>query len=317
MSYLAGILVIGGRGGKAFDFNGVGNGATLRKIWVWAGGWQIKAIKVWLTDGQSQEFGEPAGSFSEFILEDGEHFTSLSLWGNGAGTRLGAIKFKTNRSREFFAHMTSWGLKTEYPVDVGSGICMGITGHAGSDIDCLGFIFINTIRSTQLTDVWYPTLHDVIPNVAVEEMKSMSYQNNTTETLNYTLETSKKITKRSSWSVTNKLEFTFSMEVKAGIPEVAEISTGFGFKVGSEDTFTLDFTEEKNEKFSFPITVPPGKTMDADMTIGRAVVDLPYTGTVQITCYNNSVLEFKTSGTYKGVTYTKAKIVVKESAKSL
>ncbi|MCI4390320.1 hypothetical protein PGIGA_G00121300 [Pangasianodon gigas] len=192
MSYLADILIIGGQGGNPFNFNGTGNGATLRKIWVWAGGWQIKAIKVWLTDGQSREVGQPGGKFSEFTFEDGEHFTSLSLWGNGAGTRLGAIKFKTNRSREFFAHMTDWGLKTEYPVDVASGICMGIAGHAADDVDCLGFIFINTVKSTVLTNVQYPTLHDVIPNVAVEEIKSMTYHNNSTETQEYRIETSKK-----------------------------------------------------------------------------------------------------------------------------
>ncbi|XP_053530110.1 aerolysin-like protein [Ictalurus punctatus] len=312
MSYLSPILVIGGGGGKSFNFNGVGNGATLKKIWVWAGGWQIKAIKVWLTDGQIGQFGEPAGRFSEFSFEDGEHFTSLSLWGNGAGTRLGAIKFRTNRSREFFAQMTDWGLKTEYPIDVGSGICVGITGHSGADMDSLGFEFINTVKSTKLTNVQYPTLHDVIPNVAVEEIKSTTYENKSTQTQEYKLETSKTIIRKSSWSVTNKLEFTFSMEVKAGIPEVVEVSAGFGFTVGTESSYGLENSEERTELFSFPVKVPPGKTVHVDITIGRATVDLPYTGTVQITCYNGSVLEFPTSGIYKGLNYTDAKVVVKE-----
>ncbi|XP_035385957.1 aerolysin-like protein [Electrophorus electricus] len=317
MSYLAPVLVIGGQGGGKFDFDGIGNGATLRKIWVWAGGWQIKAIKVWLTDGQCRQFGNPAGDFKEFTFEDGEHFTSLSLWGNGAGTRLGAIKFKTNRSPEFFAHMTDWGLKTEYPIDTGSGICVGVTGRAGSDIDSLGFKFINTIKSTVLKNMNYPTLHSVIPKVAVEEIKSMTYHNNTSEMQEYKIESSKTVTKKSSWSVTNKIEFNFSFEVQAGIPEVVEIKTGFGFTVGTESTYSLENSEEKTETFSFSFKVPPGKVVDVDITIGRVTVDLPYTGTVQITCFNNSVLEFPISGTYKGVTYTEAKAVVNESAKLL
>ncbi|KAG7318923.1 hypothetical protein KOW79_017397 [Hemibagrus wyckioides] len=315
MSYLAPVLRIGGQGGSEFDFNGIGNGATLKKIWVWAGGWQIKAIKVWLTDGQSRQFGNSDGKYSEFTFEDGEYFTSLSLWGNGAGTRLGAIKFKTNyknTTREFFAHMTDWGLKKEYPIDVGSGICMGIAGRAGSDIDSLCFIFINTVKSTKLTNVQYPTLHSVIPNVAVEEIKSTTYRNNTSQTQEYKLETSKTITRKSSWSVTNKLETSFNMEVKAGIPEVVEVTAGFSLTVGSESSYGLENTEERSERFSFPVKVPPGKTVDVDITIGRATVDLPYNGTVQITCYNNSVLEFKTSGTYKGLSYTDAKIIVNE-----
>nr|BAK19071.1 PL-toxin II [Plotosus lineatus] len=306
MSYLAGILVIGGRGGSSFRFNGLGNGSTVRKIWVWAGGWQIKSIKVWLTDGRVEQFGSPSGSYSEFEFQDGECMTSLSLWGNGAGTRLGAIKFKTNRSREFFAHMTDWGLKTEYPIDVGSGICVGVLGRAASDIDCFGFMFINTIKSTKLRNIEYPSLHSEIPEVAVEELKSMTYNNTTSETQEYKIETSKKITKTSSWSVSNNLESTLSIEVSAGIPEVADVTTGFAFTVSTESTRSLENSEERTETLSFPVKVAPGKSVDVEITIGRAAFDLPYKGTIEITCYNGSVLRFPTSGTYKGVTYTEA-----------
>ncbi|KAI4895240.1 hypothetical protein NFI96_004907 [Prochilodus magdalenae] len=317
MSYLAQIHVIGGNGGSPFDFDGIGNGATLQKIWVWVGGSQVKAITVWLTDGHSMQFGEPNGNYSEFTFQDGEHFTSLSLWGNRAGTRLGAIKFKTNHSREFFAHMTHGKLKTEYPIDTGSGICMGITGRAGADIDSLGFKFIDTIRSTVLTNVNYPTLHEVTPKVSVEEIKSLTYQNKSSVMQEYKIETSKKLTKTSSWSVTNKMEYSFHIEVKAVIPGVVEVSSGYSFTLGTEGTYGLENSEQKTELLSFPVHVPPGKTVDVDITIGRATVDLPYTGTVQITCYNGSVLEFQTSGIYKGLTYTNAKTVVNESQKQL
>ncbi|XP_062313713.1 uncharacterized protein LOC134017749 isoform X1 [Osmerus eperlanus] len=310
MSYLSPMLTIGGQGGSPFDFNGIDSGATLEKIWVWVGGWQVKALKVWLTDGRSQEFGEPAGKFSEFQFEDGEHFTKLSLWGNGAGTRLGAMKFQTNHSREFFAYMTDWELKTEYPVDVGSGICVGVSGKAGSDMDCLGFQFINTIKSTVLTDVYYPTLQGVIPQVATELIKSVTYKNNFTVPQEYKIETSKTITKKSLWSVTNKFETNFNCLVKAGIPEVAEVSAGYGFTLGTESPHGLEEERSHTECLSFPIDVPAGKTVHVDITIGRVTVDLPFTATVEITCLNNSVLRFKISGTYKGLTYTDAKVVV-------
>ena len=83
---------------------------------------------------------------------------SLSVWGNGAGTRLGAIKFKTNKSRKFFALMNDWDLKHEYPVDVVLGICVGVMGRAGADIDCLGFVFVKPIRHSVMTDMEYPTI---------------------------------------------------------------------------------------------------------------------------------------------------------------
>ncbi|RVE75192.1 hypothetical protein OJAV_G00014580 [Oryzias javanicus] len=312
MSYLTPLIEIGGQGGSPFTFTGEDNGATLKKIWVWTGGWQVKAVKVWLTDGRVQQFGNEGGEFSEFEFQDGEQITSLSLWGNGAGTRLGAIKFWTNQSREFFPKMTDWGLKTEYPIDVGSGICLGVFGRSGSDIDNMGFMFINTIKSTKLTNVYYPTLHQVIPQIATEEIKSLTYTNDTDVTQSYTVQTSKKITEKSSWSVKNKMETTFSVNVQAGIPEVVEVSGGFSFTVGVEASYGLENTVERTETLSFPVQVPPNKSVEVDITIGRATVDLPYTATVEITCYNDSVLKFNTSGEYKGVTYTDAKTVVKE-----
>ncbi|KAG7318934.1 hypothetical protein KOW79_017408 [Hemibagrus wyckioides] len=209
--------------------------------------------------------------------------------------------------------MSDYGLKTEYPIDVGSGICVGIGGRAGADIDSLCFKFINTIKSAKLTNVQYPTLYSLLPNVAVEEIKSMTYHNNTSETQEYELETSKTITRKSSWSVTNKLESMLHMEVKAGVPGLLEVETGFKLTVGNESSYGLENTEVKTEGYTFPVKVPPGKTIDVDITIGRATFDLPYTGTVQITCYNGSVMEFKTSGTYKGERYVASLMPLQKS----
>ncbi|XP_004086107.1 aerolysin-like protein [Oryzias latipes] len=312
MLYLVPMKMIGGQGGDSFNFTGESNGATLKKLWVWVGGWQVKGIKVWLTDGRVRQFGRAEGGFSEMEFQDGEQIKSLSLWGNGAGTRLGAIRIRTTAGQEFFPQMTDWGLKTEYPIDVGSGICLGVIGRCEVDIDSLGFVFINTIKSTELIDVYYPTLHQVIPQVATEEIKAVTYTNNTGVPQSYTIESSKTITKKSSWSVSNKMEATFSFEVKAGIPEVVESSTGFSFTTSTESSYGLENTDERKETFSFPVNVPPGKTVDVKVTIGRATVDLPYMGKVKITCCNGMPFKFNTSGIYKGVTYTDAKTIVTE-----
>ncbi|XP_058273163.1 aerolysin-like protein [Hemibagrus wyckioides] len=318
MSYLANVVEVGGEGGEAFDFNGTENGGMLKKIYVWEGDITLKAIKVWQTDGQSKQYGMPGGGdLKEFTFEDGEHFTSLSLWANKDGSRLGAIKFKTSHSREFYARLRCWRLKPEVSVDVASGICMGIKGRSGWDIDRFGFIFINTVKSAELTNVMYPNIHDVIPKVAVGEIKSMSYQNNTSETQQYTIETSKKITQTSSWSVTGKLELTYSLKVNAGIPLLVEGSSRYELNIGVEATYASETSEEKMELFSFPVKVPPGKTVDVHIALGQATVDLPFTGIVKITCYNGSVLELKTSGTYKGVAFSDGKVVVNESNKKL
>ena len=157
--------IIGGGGGTEFTFNGLENGATLKKIGVAVGGWQIKAVRAELTDGRVQTFGK-GHTFSEFTFEPGEIITKLSLWGNGAGTRLGGIKFWTSSGNKFEAYMNKWGLKTEYSIDVGSGVCLGLEGRSGSDMDCMGFLFINAIKSSVLTDMTYPSLAMYTPQVS-------------------------------------------------------------------------------------------------------------------------------------------------------
>ncbi|MGL5118690.1 MAG: jacalin-like lectin [Plesiomonas shigelloides] len=135
------LLSVGGGGGGPFSLNGLNNGSSLQKIWVWVGATQVKAVRAWLTDGREQTFGLPAGAHQEFVFQPGELITSMSLWGNGVDTRLGAIKFQTNHSKSFNLKMTHPGLKREYTVDVGSGLCLGIEGRYGHDIDCMGFVF--------------------------------------------------------------------------------------------------------------------------------------------------------------------------------
>ena len=159
------LKVIGGQGGLPFSFTGLHNGATLKKIGVAVGGWQIKAVRAELTDGRVQTFGK-GNSFREFTFKPNESITKLSLWGNGAGTRLGGIKFGTSSGNKFEAYMTKWRLKTEYSIDVGSGVCLGLEGSCSDDIDRMGFLFINAIKSAELTDLTYPSLPGYTPQVS-------------------------------------------------------------------------------------------------------------------------------------------------------
>ncbi|XP_078471050.1 aerolysin-like protein isoform X2 [Lampetra planeri] len=305
MSYPLTLHIIGGQGGNAFSFDGRSNAATLQKISVSVGGWQVRGVEVWLTDGRRQKFGTVDFSAQQFEFQSGEFMSQLSLWGNGAGTRLGAIKFRTSRNREFFAKMTDWGLKTEYKIDVGSGVCLGVGGRAGADIDSMGFLFINDIKSSVIQNMNYPTMHQVLPNVQMEEIKEMEYINDTSIMQSHTFQSSKKITKMSSWSTTNSIEFTFSLTVSAGIPEVVAVETGFSFTVGSSSTYKIENTEERMETLTFPVSVPPHKTITVVASIGRANIDLPYTALLRITCMNGALFDVPLRGVYKGLTYTK------------
>ncbi|XP_051784976.1 aerolysin-like protein [Erpetoichthys calabaricus] len=290
----------------------------LEKIAVWVGESQIKGMKIWLTNGEMKQFGYPYFWYPiEFTFQPGELFTSLSLWANKDETRLGAIMFKTNKNREFLARMNRWEVNVEFRVDVGSGVCLGVIGRSGWEIDALGFMFLDSIKSIVMKNVEYTTLHQVIPSVTVEEIKSMTYRNKLTVGQEYTLDTSKTITRKSSWSVTNSLESSFSVSVQAGIPEVVEVNSQLSFKLGNIATYELETIEEKTEPLSYVIKVPPGKTMNINITIGRVNMYLPYKATVIVTGTDGSTYHYIKTGTYNGITYTDAKAVITESKKQL
>uniref|UniRef100_A0AAY5KKL9 Jacalin-type lectin domain-containing protein n=1 Tax=Esox lucius TaxID=8010 RepID=A0AAY5KKL9_ESOLU len=287
------LYLIGGQGGGSFELTGRDNGATLKKIGVAVEGWQIKAVRAELTDGRVKTFGE-ANTFSEFEFSLGERITKLSLWGNGAGTRLGGIRIWTSKGREFFQHMNSWPLKTEYSIDVGSGVCLGLQGRCGADIDSMGFLFISPIRTSVLTDMRYPNLAMFTPQ---------------------TVQYSRTVTKSSSWTTTNKIESTINISVKAGIPDLVEVSGGWSLTVGQQQSSSMSNQETITEADTATVKIPPGKTVSVEMSVGRAVIDLAYSAVVKVTCLNGSELVFPSTGNYNGVNYTSVNIRTTESDK--
>ena len=214
------VWIIGGRGGGAFNFYGGSDGSMLEKIGVWEGGWQIKSVKIWLTNGLIRQFGNPSGPYKEYAFQPGELMTSMSLWGNGEGTRLGAIKFTTNKKGNFFAKMTDWGLKQEYPIDVGSGASIGVMGRCGSDIDCMGFVFIKPLRSSNLIDMHYPTIGFEQANVQMSDIKSAEYNNDLNVPQSFIFEDSTTVTKKEFWSVTAGLELLTVLVLRREFPNL-------------------------------------------------------------------------------------------------
>lgn len=305
-------MIIGGQGGNAFSFYGGFDGAMLEKIGVWIGGWQIKAVKVWLTNGKVAQFGNPGGPYQEFAFEKAELITSMSLWGNGAGTRLGAIKFQTNQGRNFFAKMDKWGLKQEYPVDVGSGLCVGVMGRAGADVDCMGFVFVKPIRESVMINMNYPTIGLESPKVRPDTLASATYENKSDKPQTLSFEATKKLVRKESWSITAGMEFAFGYKVKAGVPEVAGTEKNYTFTVSVSGTYSQENTEERTETWKFPVDVPARRTVDAVMSIGRADISLPYNAQVRVITTDGSELVFDVNGTYEGVTYTKVNVKVDE-----
>ena len=143
----------------------------------------------------------------------------------------------------------------------------------------------------------------------------MSYHNDTTVDQQQTMAYSRSVTKSTTWSTSTNIEATVSMSVNAGIPALVEMSGGFGLTVGAAQSSSMTNEETIIESDEINVTVPAGKTVSVELSVGRAVIDLAYSAKVKITCLNGSELVFPSTGNYTGVAYTAVTVKTTESDK--
>ncbi|XP_061883455.1 aerolysin-like protein [Entelurus aequoreus] len=295
--------VVGGPGGTPFYFDGRANGAFLQKIGVAVGARQIKAVRAELSDGRMKTFGDAKGNtFSEFTFDNGEHITKLSLWKNSAGTHLGAIKLSTSSRQEFYAHMTNSPMGSEVPIDVGSGVCLGLEGRSDTDINAMGFVFINAIKSAVLTNITYPNLDSYTPQIIKVDVQSDRHFNPTDVPLDQKCTYSKCVTETAKWSTTSKIETVVSMKISAAMVEV----NGENQLVpGDTHIYPISHSEVRTKSDEVSVTIPPENTKTVEFSVDKEVItDLDFKAVVKISCQNGKELTFNSTGNYNGVAYS-------------
>jgi hypothetical protein len=309
MGLYANPLLIGGGGGSRHDYYAA-DGKVLDKIGVWAEGWQIKAIRLWRTGLPAQTAGNPSGAYREFTFKPGERITKLSLWGNGAGSRLGWIRFETNQGHKFDHGMTSWGKKQEYPIDVGSGICVGMILRSGADVDAGAFVFLNEIEASALVDVKYPTLNFDMNGITPRSLDSFQDENTSTTPRTWTFTNRHSVTTSQKWSVTAGVEVHSETHVEAGIPEVGKAGSTFGWKVSASATYERSNSETRELSWQESGTLQPGDSINlqAVTRIGRLSID--YTGTMVVKLkHGQGEFRYPVKGTYDGVAVSAVQVV--------
>lgn len=301
-------LAIGGKGGaerKAYE----SDGRVLEKIGVWAGESAISGIKVWRTGLQPAVFGTRSGPYQEYSFEPGERISRLSLWGNGAGTRLGAIAFTTDRDGKFDHGMTKWGRKQEYPIDVGSGICVGLLLRSGHEIDQGCFVFLKEIESCRMSDVHYPTLEFDMLGIRPVTLKSGSYSNQTDDDVTWQFSGTRTTTVSQEWSTTTGVEASAEVSVEAGVPEVASVKGSFGWKVSSSSTHSRSKSTEIELEWSEGGILSPGDSLRVTaLTREGRLAALEYTATMTVTVRGGGSFSYPIESTYAGVNCTAVEI---------
>ncbi|KAL6483621.1 hypothetical protein MHYP_G00084930 [Metynnis hypsauchen] len=142
--YLIDCTLIGGPGGSVYKLSTPYYNMALKKIKVSVGHGCVDAIHVRLSSHQKRTFGsQKQEKWKEFLFEDGDRFTSLTLWPTTWGNRLGGLEFQimteNKQSKTFSAKCRNLGQAVS--IDVHSGICYGVKGRSGFEVDAFGFIF--------------------------------------------------------------------------------------------------------------------------------------------------------------------------------
>ncbi|KAH7429949.1 hypothetical protein KP509_09G074500 [Ceratopteris richardii] len=206
-------------------------------------------------------------------------------------------------------------LKQEYVIEVASGLCVGLRGRAGADIDALGLTFLLPISHARLTNVRYPTLqleaasiHPVNIHEFYDENLSYSLPKDWTNTGSYTK------TESASWCLTTGIEYHATVGVSAGIPKIAEVSGEFGWQVGVSGTYETTWEESETYGWSRGGVIPPRTWLSFIVTTRRGNLSVPYEGTMEIVLSTGTRFSYALKGQYAGVAYTRVETRTEEGS---
>eukprot|EP00300_Choanocystis_sp_HF-7_P021377 c20770_g1_i2.p1 GENE.c20770_g1_i2~~c20770_g1_i2.p1 ORF type:complete len:574 (+),score=102.07 c20770_g1_i2:196-1917(+) len=300
---------IGGGGGSGQD-QGILNGPIVT-IESWTGCCSIVGLRVTHTDGTKNSYGTVgAGAPNDhFTFGDQETITSLSLWGNGAGTRLGAIKWTTNKGNQFFTYMWSWGLKTEYPQDVGQGILAGVYVNSGTEIDQLAVIMVQKVALATIVNTRWDRVssgmtvapgavqvrgpHTVDNRGSSTNLVINSLIETTTKTYSYTFAT----------SFTAGLTFGMKFAVEASVPELGKATNEYTWQMNYAvtSTTTIASSTQTTTQLCNAFNCPAGKLCTVYCFITQVDQTFTYSATARLNLINGGTYSYPIQGVYSAV----------------
>ncbi len=304
---------MGGHGGLPVylgfgESKGPKSGNVVRSLKAWVDDHTLRGIQVEFTDETTSTVGMQEGNSTErFYLASGEKVSSLQVWGSSFDTgRCGGFVLKTDQGREFI--VTSPTRKGEpYQPELGSGILVGVFGREGHDVDALGFALLRRVEKAQLINVEYPELSTLLVQTKSKDIKTITYDNTQGQTSQqFTFAGKESVITSSSWSITAGMEAGVETEVKAGFPILAEAKVKVTAKVSVSTTHSRQSSKTTEQSFSFPVTVPAGKNMQATATLYEGDIDTEYTANMVYTLDSGMTFQYAVRGTYNGVSASQA-----------
>jgi hypothetical protein len=314
---LVNLGAIGGSGGGAVEFLAQ-TGGLVERVGVWASGKDIIGVSVkFSNDEKINKMGSGEwGDYSEFIFEDAsETVKSLSLWGNGQGTNLGRIKFTTSKGRTF--DCGGHGGKTEYPMDVGSGLWVGIRGNCGATVDNMSVFFLTRVDSMKIKDVKFKndptgTSQGIKPKVLKSAQfpwhgkpYDYKFERPRIETESHTVTETKSHSTALALGLTEEWKGEVNLFfAKTDLTITASEQMTFTWTTENSTTDTTQTTDGMTPGVSGKITGPDDAIVVEAVTYTGSL-DLEYTATIEVKMASGASYNIPTNGTMKKMAYSK------------
>ncbi|OCH83777.1 hypothetical protein OBBRIDRAFT_495873 [Obba rivulosa] len=315
-----GEFVVGGFGGWPFQTcKWVTNQSALivKALDVWYNTSTLRGIQVTFSDNsRSPVFGNPSDSHGSVTFSPGEVITSLTLWGNGVGSRTGRIRLTTNGGQTFDVGKNTSG-QSGYDAGIGSGILVGMVGRSGADIDMLGPVFLNgAIASISISNVTYnPPLVGTTGGISQVTLDEAYYYNPPNATRDLPWDFTNSDTRTTSTSFTQSTSTTYGASVTVGV--TAEL---FGIGASAEGSFqwqstgtqetTTSTSSEKSLTWSVSGDLAPGQGLTAISLCQQGVGQANYTSTVTMKLSDGTVSTYNEPGVFNNVIFTQVQVTV-------
>jgi hypothetical protein len=212
-----------------------------------------------------------------------------------------------------FDHGKDTNNQGAYDMDVGSGICVGLNGRSGSQMDCLGFIFLNgKVTNVTITDIQYnPDITGSQQGISQVTLDQVDYTNppDSGMDVNWSFE--------NTASRTTSNTFTQSSSTQYGVSTSITIK-GELFGIGVENTNTFSWqktmgseyasTTSTTQSLSWNLSgvLKPGKSIRAQASCQQGIASVNYISTVTIELDNKRVSTYTEPGVFNNVVYTQA-----------
>lgn len=221
---------------------------------------------------------------------------SITIGGNGIGTRAGYFEFRTNMGRTYKAGT----LHTPYIFQSNNGFLTGFYGLHGNDIDALGITLMKEIRRVEYREINYPYLQsysrDTQPKIYIS-----SYCNDTPldqPNQQFTWER----TKGEKAIFSNDVSFAFGQQaqVQGGVPFVAQASSTFYWDVGYTRTWGTETNTLETFKDTYSYIAPNRTRTVGTFSFWDSRCDVDYTASMVYSFRDGSSHTFRIQDRFEG-----------------